>query len=79
MKATTDTVLHSTAKEPPSKLECRHGRHSSTTSHPAAPWPEDHDDSHDRTYTRRWHSLQAKLARTSLRLMTLRSGEPPCL
>ena len=45
-------------------------------SHPAATRPEDHDDSHDRTCTGRRRSLQAKLARPSLRLSTLRSGEP---
>ena len=76
MKATTDTALHRTADEPPSRLQCRHGRHSSAMSHPAATWPEDHDDSHDRTCTRRRHRLQAKLTRPSLRLLTLRSGEP---
>ena len=76
-KATTDTSFHRTANKPPSRLQCRHSRHSSATSHPAATCPEDHDDSHDRTCTRRWRSLQAKLAWTSLRLSTLRSGEPP--
>ena len=79
MKATTDTALHRTADEPPSRLQCRHGQHSSATSHPTAMWREDHDDSHDRTCTRRWRSLQAKLARTSLTLSTLRSGKPPAL
>ena len=78
-KATTDTALHRTADEPPSRLQCRHGRHSSATSHHVTTWPEDHDDSHARMNTRRQHSLQATLARTSLRLTTLRSGEPPPL
>ena len=78
-KATTDTALHRMADEPPSKPQCRHGRHSSATSHPAATRPEDHDDSHNRTCTRRRRSLQAKLARSSLRLTTLWSGEPSSL
>ena len=78
-KAMTDTALHKMADEPPSRLQCCHGRHSSTMSCPAATWLEDHDDSHDRTCTRRRHSLQAKFARTSLRHSTLRSGEPPAL
>ena len=70
-KATTDTALHRTADEPPSRLECHHGQHSSAMSHPATTWPEDHDDSHDPTCTKRQHSLQAKLARPSLKLSTL--------
>jgi hypothetical protein len=77
VKATTNTTLHRTVGEPPSRLQSHHGRHSSTTSRPATMWPEDHGDSHDRTCTRRRRSLQAKLDRPSLRLMTLRSGEPP--
>jgi hypothetical protein len=77
MKAMIDTALHRTVDEPPSRLQCRHSRHSSATTHPTAMWPEDHDDSHDQTCTRRWRSLQAKLARPSLRLSTLQSGEPP--
>jgi hypothetical protein len=77
MKATTDTALHRTTDEPPSRLQCCHSQHSSSTSHPAATRLEDHDDSHNQTCTRRWHSLQAKLARPFLRLSTLRSGEPP--
>ena len=76
-KATTDTALHRTADEPPSRLQCHYDRHSSATSHPAATWPEDHDDSHDWPCTRRRRGLQAKLARPSLRLSALRSGEPP--
>ena len=76
-KAMMDTTLHKMADEPPSRLQCCHGRHSSTMSCPAATWLEDHDDSHDRTCTRRWCSLQAKLATTSLRLSILWLGEPP--
>ena len=76
MKATMDTALHRMADEPPTRLQYRHGRHSSTTPHNAAMWPQDHDDSHVRTYSTRQHSLQTKLAMTSLRLTTLRSGEP---
>ena len=76
-KATMDTALHRTADEPPLRLLCRHGWHSSTMSHPATMWPEDHDDSHDWTCTKRQRGLQAKLARLSLRLSALRSGEPP--
>ena len=76
-KATMDTALHRTTDEPPLRLQCHHDRHSSATSHPATTWPKDQDDSHDRTCIRRWRSLQAKLARPSLRLSTIRSGEPP--
>jgi hypothetical protein len=75
-KTTTDSTLLRMADEPPPCLQCRHGPHSSTMSHLVMTWPQDHDDSHARTSTRRWHSLQAKLARTSLRLTTLWSGEP---
>jgi len=78
-KATTETTSHRTANKPPPCLQCRHGRHSSTTSHHAAMWPQDHDDNHAQTCSTRWRSLQAKLARTSLRFTTLRSGEPPSL
>jgi hypothetical protein len=77
MKAMTDTALHRTANEPPSRQQCHHSRHSSATSHLASTWLEDHNDSHDWTCTKRWRSLQAKLARPSLRLLTLQLGEPP--
>ena len=76
-KTTTDTTMHRTADKPPSRLQCRHGRHNSTTSHPVATRPEDDDDSHDRMCTRRRRRFQAKFIRPSLRLSTLRSGEPP--
>jgi hypothetical protein len=76
-KTTTDSVLPRTTSEPPSCLQCRHGRHSSTTSSPAVTWPRDQDESQASMRTRRRRSLQAKLARPFLRLMTLRSGEPP--
>jgi len=76
-KVMTDTALHRMADEPSPCLQCHHGQHNSTTSHPAALWPQDHDDSHARMSTRRRRSLQAKLARTSLKLSTLRSREPP--
>ena len=76
-KVMTDTALHRMADEPSPCLQCRHGQHNSTTSHPDAVWQHDHDDSHARMSTRRRHSLQAKLARTSLRLSTLQSGELP--
>jgi hypothetical protein len=54
-----------------------HDRHRCTTSRSIATWPQDHDDGHALTNTRRRRSLQAKLVRISLRLTTLRSGEPP--
>jgi hypothetical protein len=78
-KAMRDTALRRMANEPPTRLKCHHGQYSSTMSHPVATCPEDHDNSHDQTCTRRRHSLQTKLARTSIRLTTLRSGEPPAL
>ena len=76
-KTMTDATLHRTADELSPWLQCCHSQHSSTMSDPAMMWPQEHKDSHARASTRRWHSLQAKLARTSLRLSTLRSGEPP--
>ena len=79
MKTTVETMSHRMADELPPCLQCRHGWHSSTTSHHATTWPQDHDDNHAQTCSTRWPSLQAKLARTSLRLMNLRLGEPPSL
>ena len=38
--------------------------------------PQDHNDNQAQTCTSRWRSLQAKLARPSLRLTTPLSGEP---
>jgi hypothetical protein len=76
-RAMTDAALHTTTNEPPPCLQCRHGLHSSALSHLVMMWPQDRDESHAQTSTRRRRSLQAKLARTSLRLTTLRSGEPP--
>jgi len=78
-KAMAETTSHRTAGEPPVCLQCRHGWHSSTTPHHAVTWPQVHDDNHAQTCTTRRRSLQAKLARTSLRLTTLRSGESPSL
>ena len=78
-KTTAETTSHRTAGELPSCLQCRHGRHSGTTPYYAAMWPQGHDDSHARMYSTRWRSLQAKSARPSLRLTTLRSGEPIAL
>jgi hypothetical protein len=77
MKTMMDTALHRTADEPPMCLQCLPRPARSTTSDPVATWPQDHDDSHTWASIRRWCSLQAKLAKTSLRLSTLRSGEPP--
>ena len=79
MKTMAETTSHKMAGEPPPCLQCHHGRHSSTMPHHATMWPQDHDDNHVRTCTTRRCSLQAKLARTSLKLMTLRSGELPSL
>ena len=79
MKTTVETISHRMDGEPPPCLQCHHGRHSSTTSQRAATWPQDHDDNHAPTYSTRRRNLQAKLARTSLRLMTLWSGEPSSL
>jgi len=76
-KTMTDATLHRTADELSPWLQCCHDQHSSTTSDPAATWPQDHDDGHARASIRRRRSLQAKLARTFLRLSTLRLGEPP--
>ena len=76
-EGTTDTALHRMTDKSSSRLQCRHGWHSSATPYPVATRPEDHDDNQYRTRTRRRRSLQAKLARTSLRPTTLRSGEPP--
>jgi hypothetical protein len=76
-KTMWDAVLHMIADELSPWLQCYHDQHSSTTANPAMTWPQDHDDSHAWTNTRRWRSLQAKLVRTSLRLMTLWSSEPP--
>jgi hypothetical protein len=36
MKAMTEIALHRTADDPSPCLQCHHGQHSSTTSHPAA-------------------------------------------
>ena len=74
-KATAETTSHRMAGELSSCLQCRHGWHSSTTPCHSTTWPQDHDDSHAQTCSTKYHSLQAKLARPSLRLMTLRSGE----
>ena len=79
MKTKMRTTSRRIASEPPPCLQCRHGRYSSTTSHHATTWPQDHDDNHAQTYPTRRRSLQAKLARTSLRLTTLRSREPTAL
>jgi hypothetical protein len=76
-KTTVETTSHRTASELPSCLQYRHGWHSSTTPCHSTMWPQDHDDSHARTYSTRRRSLQAKLARTSRRLVTPQSGEPP--
>jgi hypothetical protein len=65
-KTTTRTTSHRTTGPPP-------------PCHSAATWPQDHDDNHARTCSIKWCSLQAKLARTSLRLTTLRSGESSSL
>jgi hypothetical protein len=62
-KATAETTLGRTVGEPSPCLQCRHGRHGSTTPHLTATWAQDHDDNHVRTCTTRRHSLQAKLAR----------------
>ena len=79
MKTTTETMSHRTAGEPPPCLQCCHGQYSSATPHHAMTWPPDHDDNHARTCSTRRCSLQAKLARPSLTLMTLWSGEPIAL
>ena len=79
MKTMAETTSHRTAGEPPPGLQYRNGRHRSTTPNHATTWPQVCDDNHDRTCTRRRCSLQAKLARTSLRLMILRLGEPSSL
>jgi hypothetical protein len=71
-KTTTDAVLHMTADEPSPWLQCCHDQHSNTTSALAATWPQDHDESHAPTNTRRRRSLQAKLVRTFLGLSTPR-------
>jgi hypothetical protein len=76
MKTTVETTMHRMAGEPQPCLQCHHGRYSSTTSHHATTWPPDYDDSHAQTCTTRRHNLQANLARSSLRLTILRSGEP---
>jgi hypothetical protein len=76
-KIMTDVALHRTADELSPWLKCCHDQHSSTMSNPTLTWPQDHDDSHAWMNTRRQHSLQAKLARTFLRLTTLRSEEHP--
>ena len=78
-KTTVETMSHRTAGAPPPCLECHHNRRRSTAPLHAARWPQDNDDSHIRAYSTRRHSLQAKLARPSLRLTTIRSGEPPPL
>jgi hypothetical protein len=77
MKIMMDTALHRTVDEPPMCLQCLPRPARGTTSRSIATWPQDHDDGHAQTDTKRWRSLQDKLVRTSLRLMTLRSGEPP--
>ena len=79
MKTMVRTTSHRTAGELPSCLQCRHDRHSSTTSHHAATWPQDHDDNHAHTCSPRRRSLQAKLDWPSLRLTILRSEEPTAL
>jgi hypothetical protein len=73
-KTMIDTALHGTANELSLWLQCCHGQHSSTTSALAITWPQDHDEGHAQPNTRRWRSLQAKLARTSLKLSTIRLG-----
>ena len=78
-KTMVKTTSHRTTSEPPPCLQCCHGRHSSTTPHHAMMWPQDHDDNHAQTCTTRWRSLQAKLARSFLRLTTLRLGESSSL
>ena len=78
-KTTAETMSHRMAGAPPSCLQCHHNRRKSTTPHHATTWPQDDDDNHVRAYSIRWRSLQAKLARLSLMLTTLRSGEPPPL
>jgi hypothetical protein len=45
-KTTAETTSHRTAGKPPPCLQCRHGWHSSTTSHHAMPWPQDRNDNH---------------------------------
>jgi hypothetical protein len=75
-KTMAEATSHRMTGELSSCLQCHHFWHSSTTPHYAMTWPQDHDDSHARTYSTKWHSLQAKLDRHFLRLMTLRSGEP---
>jgi hypothetical protein len=62
-KAIAETTSHRMASEPPPCLQCRHGRHSSTTPHLTATWAQDHDDNHTQTCSIRRRSLQAKLAR----------------
>jgi hypothetical protein len=76
-KTMADAALHRTVDKLSPWLQCYHDQHSSTTSDPTAMWPQDQDDGHSRASTSRRRSLQAKLARTSLKLLTLRSGEPP--
>jgi hypothetical protein len=78
MKTTTETTSHRMADEPPPCLQCRNNRHSNTTSRHAAVWPYDRDN-HAQTCITRLRSLQAKLARLSLRLTTLRLEEPSSL
>ena len=78
-KTMMETTSHKMAGEPPACLQCCHDQHSNTMPYHAVAWPQDHDDNHARMCTSRWRSLQAKLARPSLRLMTLRSGEPTSL
>jgi hypothetical protein len=78
-EAMTKTMSYRTTGEPPPCLQCHHGLHSSTTSHHAVMWPQDHDDNHVQMCSTRRRSLQTKLARTSLRLTALRSGEPSSL
>jgi hypothetical protein len=77
MKAMTDTALHRTTNKLSPWLQCCRGEHNSTMLAPVAMWPQDDDDGHTRMSTKRQHSLQAKSSRTSLRLLNLRSGEPP--
>jgi hypothetical protein len=76
VKTMTDTALHRIAEELSPWLQCCHDQHNSSTSDPAVTWPPNHDDSHAQTSSTRRRSLHAKLARTSVRLSTLRSREP---
>jgi hypothetical protein len=75
MKTTAETTSHRMAGEPLSSLQCHHGRYSSATSHHVVVWPYDHNYNHTQTCAARRHSLRAKLARSSLRLTTFKSGD----